>query len=85
MRQHLIVIPANMLRIPPIAPLEPRRERGLLPFQGHIPTAHDALPQIVKTVAQMPRPLLRQLVQLVGRVRRDHLDDGVEAVELVGD
>lgn len=73
-----------MLRIPPIATLKPWWKSGMLPLQRHVPAAHDALPQIIKAVAEMPRALFRQLVHVVRSVGSHHLNDGMQAMELMG-
>ncbi len=72
-----------MLRIPPIAPSEPYRKGGMLPLQGHISTAHDALSQVLEAVAEMPPPFLWHSLELTRSVSRYNLDNRVEAVELV--
>ncbi len=84
MRQDLLIVSAHMLRIPPIAPSEPQRKGGMLPLQGHIPTAHDALSQVLEAVAEMPPSLLWHPRELARSVSRYNLDNRVEAVELVG-
>ena len=84
MCQDLLIVPAHMLRIPPIAPSKTQRKGGMLPLQGHIPTAHDALSQVVEAVAEMPPSLLWHPLELTRSVSRYNLDNRVEAVELVG-
>lgn len=69
-----------MDRIPPITPHKPLRKARLLAFQRHVTTAHDALSQVVKAVVEMPSTLVWEFVELVGGVRCDDADDGVEAV-----
>ncbi len=83
MCQDLLIVPAHMLRIPPIAPGEPHRKGGMLPLQGHIPTTHDALSQVLEAVAKMPPTFLGHPLELTRSVSCYHLDNSVKAVELV--
>ena len=85
---NLPIILTNMLRIPPITPtpiLAPLicRKRRRCPLQRYIPRTHNRLPDILKAVIDMPRHF-----DDLGVPRRQNeivrVEDGVEAVELVG-
>jgi len=74
-----------MLRIPTVAADESRWKRRGLSFERHISTAHYRLSQILETMAQVPGSFGRCLVGIAGRHGCDDADDGMEAVELMGD
>ena len=73
----LVIIPTNVLRIPPVAPISALRERRLRPLQRHITTAHDALPQVVKAMRKVPRSFLAKALGFSGLEGGVGFDDGV--------
>lgn len=81
---NLIVIPAHVGGIPPITTGDSVGKRRCLALEGRIATAHDALPEVLEAVVEMPRRLLWHVVCVVRRHARVDLYDCVETVQLVG-
>lgn len=78
----LAIVSAHMLAVPAIAAAVVIWERRLQPFQCHVSAAHDGLPHVIEAVDHVPMVVFRQGgVALEARVG---LDDGEEAVQLVG-
>lgn len=83
MREHLAVVLAHVIGVPPVAAAHVGGEGRLLAFEGDVAAAHDALAEVVEAVCEVPRAFGRHLVGPVGGHGGKGRGDGVEAVELV--